>query len=81
MRFREVLGQSSVTVRPRHCAELERRSVREWARDARVVEAAELVELLARDHKRRQVGRVYRQEHHGEHRPHVGHETCCETPR
>lgn len=80
MGFLEILGKSGICVRPGHGAELERGPVRQGARYPRVVQPAQLVELLARDHERGQVGRVDREEHHGEHRPHVGHEPRGETP-
>lgn len=81
MGLREILSEGRVCVRPGHGAEFERRAVWERPRYTRIVQAAQLVELLAGYHERGQVGRIDGKEDHRKHRPHIRHETRREASR
>lgn len=79
MRLGEVLRECGVRVRPWDGAELECGPLRQRTRDSRIVQSAQLVELLPSDHERGQVRGIYREEYHCEHRPHVRHEASCKS--
>lgn len=71
----KVLGESAVRVTPGYGTEFEHGFMGPWLRQTVIVHPCELVELLPRDHEGGQVGSVNGEEHHGEQRPHVRHES------
>lgn len=75
MHLLEIFCQSAVSVAPRYGTKLEHRLVGPWLGQTMIVNTGELVKLLPRDHEGGQVGSVNGEEHHGEQRPHVRHES------